>query len=469
MVTQKLKIISLSLLCGITSNAFLFGAAADDHIEKLREISEALVAIADIPQCDDSDCGAWLQAREIFVEDIFKPEDVTRAWSSSFQDFTKNVVRINMIKKQDELCFPYIGTGTLIDVGISDLKGRVVLTCQHCSGIEHANRTYGDSSANTVTQNDQLIAMHSKSSEGSYLEETVHLSITPQCEQSEDEIALINTLEDHQETISSREAIAVTDVYNLVEVVDGKENRRDFCIMILATSVTFGGEVVSGIPLSQPQVMDSDLDTNLIEEDLIHHTELFSKQPFIVIGYGMTGVCQPDYIHFPPLETHVQSDQPEDTNFSPLVVLVQSDQPEDTNFPPLEVHVRSGKLAERQAFLKTLGWNTKKAINLQGIHKTIGDFDEVSGCNCKFRDDAGKEITDEAEIKDEDLKLFKISQQNGASDSYCKAGGGFSGGLVITQNDGGSSYKVFAVYSGPQFTQPRKDWIRTMAIHSMSK
>lgn len=113
MNTSIQKIVGLGLLFGI-------------HSSVVADNAETLTATLD-----------WFKDKQITVGDIFTGADIDLAWDKLCAALTKNVVRINAldIELGTELQLPYIGTGALIDVGPPELKGKVVITCKHCSSI----------------------------------------------------------------------------------------------------------------------------------------------------------------------------------------------------------------------------------------------------------------------------------------------------------------------------------------------
>jgi hypothetical protein len=80
-----------------------------------------------------------LEEAEIYVDSIYKQKAVDEAFATDkwWKDLGKHVVRVNSLMKAGETFLPFIGTGTLIDLGIESLKGRVVITCGHCANDLH--------------------------------------------------------------------------------------------------------------------------------------------------------------------------------------------------------------------------------------------------------------------------------------------------------------------------------------------
>ncbi|MDR2781136.1 MAG: hypothetical protein LBB21_01585 [Holosporaceae bacterium] len=77
-----------------------------------------------------------LENFKIFVDTIYSKGSVDDAWDDNkwWGNLHKHVVRVNTLVQQDGKFYPFVGTGTLIDIGIEELKGRVVITCAHCVG-----------------------------------------------------------------------------------------------------------------------------------------------------------------------------------------------------------------------------------------------------------------------------------------------------------------------------------------------
>ncbi|MDR2812590.1 MAG: hypothetical protein LBB05_02255 [Puniceicoccales bacterium] len=307
MNTNIQKIVRLGLLVGVPFNAIAHSA---------QELAEALCK---------------LRSADITVGNVYTAVDVYRVWHADFISLARNVVRINVLEVQNELSLPYIGTGTLVDIGIPELAGRVVITCKHCSFSN------GDPNGKDILQ--LLGVKYSENAEFGISGEfdvggKTYLSVTPECEHSQEPKPLINTVPDHLETLSNERAIAVRSVYNL--------NAKDFGVMILEKPVKLNGQIVSGFPLGKLNVMNS---LNVIDTKIGNHIN--TPQPSTVIGYGLTGV--PGALG-------------------------------SVGF--LEYAVKNNKLKERQALFMELGWNVKKAIQLRGID---GGY-ALQGCACKQYD-----------------------------------------------------------------------------------
>ncbi|MDR0740106.1 MAG: hypothetical protein LBF34_00115 [Puniceicoccales bacterium] len=346
MNTNIQKIIGLGLLFGMHSIV-----VADD--------TKKLIEALDL-----------LKKDAITVGDIFTEADVDLAWDASYAPLTKNVVRINMLDIENGLLLPYIGTGTLVDVGVSELRGRVIITCQHCSSINIDPNVENIEFTNIETTK-TMKAKHSKQLQGAipgnFLDESKEflLSVTPECERLQ-ENPVINTVDDHKNALQDNptdnysRAIAVTDVYVLDEA--------DFCVMILEKPVKFNGAIVPGISLQKLNVMNLTIDNNGA------HIQTALDETPIVIGYGFTGIKG-------VLSSNIVG--------------------------TLEDAVKSNKLQERQNLSISLGWNIKKAIRLRGI-----DFaGQLQGCICK-----------------------QWGMGSDLQYAYTMAGGAFSGSLIVKQN-----------------------------------
>jgi hypothetical protein len=357
MNTNGLRILGLGLLLGIKSSAVA---------EVARDLTDAL---------------NLLKSREITVGDIYTEADIDLAWHGEFKPITQNVVRVNAVDIENGLKLPSIGTGTLIDIGIPDLAGKVVITCAHCASIDPW-------ASQTIFNNDTNGTFRGKFNINGKI---TYLSVTPECvcTQNPKGSALINTIENYRADLITGKAIAITDVY----VFPGK----DFCVMILEKPVTFNQQIVPGIPLSNLNVIN-----DILVNEAVHVKTTFDETP-IVIGYGYTGVQG-------LLDGNI--------------------------FGSLEDCVRNNKLRERQDFLIALGWNIKKAIRLRGIDAAWGT--NFSGCNCKT-----------------------MQAGNEEQYAYTMAGGGFSGSLVIKgKGERPDNYNVYGIFSGPQWTQELKNFIR---------
>jgi hypothetical protein len=77
-----------------------------------------------------------LKSVKIYANLLYNQAAVDESWAANqwWGDLGKHVVRINLLEKGEEKLIPFIGTGTLIDLGIESLKGKVVVTCLHCVG-----------------------------------------------------------------------------------------------------------------------------------------------------------------------------------------------------------------------------------------------------------------------------------------------------------------------------------------------
>jgi hypothetical protein len=268
------------------------------------------------------------------VGDIFTEEDVDLAWNELYAPLTKNVVRINMLDIENGLSLPYIGTGTLVDVGIPELIGKVIITCQHCSSI------FNDPNVENIKITGTVTAKHSKHSgdenPGKFIDASkiILLSVTPECERLPNSSVnpVINTIDVLASALIKGKAIAVTDVY--------AHDSEDFCVMILEKPVIFNGEIVPGISLEKLNFMNLTIDGNGM------HIQTAPDETPIVIGYGYTGI---------------------------------KGTLDPSKIGTLEDAVKSGKLQERQNLSISLGWNIKKAIRLRGIDLA----GNLQGCVCK--------------------------------------------------------------------------------------
>jgi hypothetical protein len=127
-----------------------------------------------------------------------------------------------------------MNTGSLIDIGIPKLKGRVIVTCSHCAlfSPEESSQWKGQDVSNflklkhlkneTIVISDQFI----------YDSQTTYVSISPKCESLSNKMGmyLAETLYSHK---NANGATYVSVLSDRTED-DGTENKcYDVCVMIL--------------------------------------------------------------------------------------------------------------------------------------------------------------------------------------------------------------------------------------------
>ncbi|MDR0740108.1 MAG: hypothetical protein LBF34_00125 [Puniceicoccales bacterium] len=347
----------MGLLLGIGCNGTMVTASSDrdDLRAEVERVANAFGVLRSESSTEEQKKQAktLLNSKDIIPEACYTQEDIDRAWNGEWAPFAQNVVCVSkrMYKKTDERGRqPKIstGTGTLIDVGIPGLKGRVVVTCAHVVLPNSKDWHKKNNSIKELCLNenggDQIISIGSQKLrhfqqfvDGSvpgvgrfmFNENTIDLGIKAECQQRE---------------ILDR--IQVTDIY----VLNGNDEETscyDIAICILAEPVQYKGVIVPGVELSKLNIFT---ETGRIDAMFPRHHICLERSPGevlpmdkrpVVIGYGQTG----------------------------LGWLVPDD-------------LRSGfSLMQNQSFF---GFWIKKAMILNGLdlYGQGGALQSVLGCNC---------------------------------------------------------------------------------------
>jgi hypothetical protein len=132
--------------------------------------------------------------RKLLASDAVNDVDasVARVNNMLYAELAKNVVRVScfITDQQGKIDDVSIGTGTLIDLGIPGLEGKVVLTCQHCFG-----RGTGGHQSGIIKQGNN-VGFFRKTHEGRI--SNIYLSV----QAAGDSANLITSVNDHKITRS---------------------------------------------------------------------------------------------------------------------------------------------------------------------------------------------------------------------------------------------------------------------------
>ncbi|MDR1303320.1 MAG: hypothetical protein LBJ81_01720 [Puniceicoccales bacterium] len=482
---MQLRIRSISLLLGVSfgraiatdapqGDADTLRLEARQVVEALKRLQDTSGAVSEEERQLDKD---FLHKKDIFPEALYKPEDVARIWTGDLAQFSKNVVQIEKVRcaynasSRIWLADVFSGTGTLFDVGIPELEGRVVVTCAHVAlpefnqGHNIAQLLIGGEVIPFGQQSIVHFFRHSEACPKSFLllEENGNawydeLSVRAECKPGE---------------VSSN--IPVTDIY----VFAGNEEGTvcyDIAVLILEKPVKYEGEIIPGVELDQLSLVDM---TGRIGEEAPRHICLEEspgealpedKRP-VVIGYGVSGGLSDSMLQF---------------------------------FP--EEKARS-----------LLGNGVKKAITLNGLDAVGKDeLQNVKGCGCaslygyrkqellfkrielekkiyedwmKCANDSYKEIQaalaegweniakirreiakgrlGEAKRAKEKIEELVAEYKKGMNEfkekksyySFPRCGEGNSGSFIFRKNDDGY-YDALGILSGPLFTSDIVDFIK---------
>ncbi|MDR3180188.1 MAG: hypothetical protein LBT70_04820 [Holosporaceae bacterium] len=173
------------------------------------------------------------------------------AWSTEWKDFCQCVVRVNSMKENNGKYLPYIGTGTVINLNIPQLEGRVVITAAHVV------------SDNLLLNN---TCFNCKEGLLEFKKEKTYLSVTPEI--TEKDLLMVNMPEEYLKD----EHLKVKQVYiyrNAAGVV------QDTAVLILEKPV---------LNADRKPLAGVDITNNL----LIRNGN-FSNHNRYWIGYGLTG------------------------------------------------------------------------------------------------------------------------------------------------------------------------------------
>ncbi|MDR0968229.1 MAG: hypothetical protein LBL99_01165 [Holosporaceae bacterium] len=357
------KIALVSAILGSLGNCF---AAPEDWEEggKYRRNME------EFGKClENEGCQTYRREKPFFQRDgLYKESDVAAAWSEEWKDTCKHIVRVNILGNtaDDKTVFaPTIGTGALIDIGVPALLGRVVITCRHNIAMDGGNERVESSNMKADASS---LAMQS-GREGLFTMingSSTYLSVTPELTEKDSDPPLINSIDEHQ-----RCRYKVERIYH-------PKSGFDVAILVLEEPIKDEGR-----SLGLREVFSNVWRASEGEDQIVNGQDTKA----FVIGYGMTGVEQP------PQEL----------------------------FGSWGEAVKDRKLSTRQDFLKNLGFNKKKLIDISStLSKSF---------------------------------ITATGQVSGTS----KSGGGFSGSLVIARRKGSAENKYVGILSGVSFTSP---WFR---------
>jgi hypothetical protein len=309
---HKLRILGISLLLSMGYNTVRATASSDEAALKAEavEIDDNLRKwqAAGTSSEEKAVARKFLGKKGIFVEDLYRQEDIDRAWEDDLKEVTQSVVRVN------QECFENYstmdigtGTGTLIDVGLPELQGRVVLTCAH---VAVPNRTleYRYLSISEILKICNTIVPMGTTLQLIHLQASVENVIThkKECfEFNDNKFVRLTITPECQRGIAMNEVL-ISDIY-LLTTNDAEMNSYDICVAILEEPVRFNGEIIPGVPLARLNVM---YDIRVADESPYHlswqgssrNGSINDVSP-IVIGYGNTG-----YDNNPKLSIYLASD-----------------------------------------------------------------------------------------------------------------------------------------------------------------
>ncbi|MDR2806760.1 MAG: hypothetical protein LBB11_01215 [Puniceicoccales bacterium] len=514
-------------------------ATATESLEPLNEDASVLKAeaqaiaahfqtweSAEASSEEKKEAKSFLRLKGIIVEDRYKQSDIDRAWGNSLIAVTRSVVRINKINAKvddNSKCKPTnisAGTGTLINVGILNLCGRVVVTCGHCV-LPGFSSDDGVSSTAVATMGDKILSANSQN-----LQKLIHFSRKPlqsgqnrihppgfNQNKNSNLIRLSITTECQQGQMTN---IPITDIYILAKDQNSKEC-YDICVIILGKPVECNEEIVPGIDLNRLNVITDSI--NVSQESPFHicwkNSNNFSP---IAIGYGNTGIYnEPKSFSYLDRKT---SNFITGSGTKKAIVLRGL----DLNFTNYKQNMKACRCAQ---YLKRIEAEAGNII-LQGalkkcmdrgfkIERLLEDVESQykSASNIKNRIDESKRsiynlqsarsqrfdfvsLKRNYNLAKTQLESVKKKLESMLKDTLkaveeaknslnrgrtmapffagSQAGSGFSGSLVFrvkkdiennedNEDNEDKNYDVFGIFSGPLFTEEIKSFIKNAAHH----
>jgi hypothetical protein len=337
----KNKLMKLWILGINLSLSYNLSMATEDSQESiLEQVTDSVKTwqASEASPAEKEKAKAFFKKQGIKVSSIYKPKDVERAWEKDLEMITPNVVRINILTAEGELRLPTIGTGTLVKAGTEDCQGIFVLTCAHCVFNEYQNWKPKDKPSINTPGTISTYYLERKNFSGKR-----NISVTPEIEQTTEEIPLLNTQKDWEVALKKETAHAIKGAYFFRN--NGDAHLLDICIVVLEKPIMFKSKNIGGVPLNSldPKTQYEEG----AEEKLGHVANINSKDLSVIVGFGLTG----------------------------LAII------KEAIGQTLDQAVGEEKLKERQDLLKLLGWNKKKAVLLQGLD--IMAKQDCAGCRCK--------------------------------------------------------------------------------------
>ncbi|MDR1434848.1 MAG: hypothetical protein LBI77_00375 [Puniceicoccales bacterium] len=462
-------------------------------LEKLRE---------DISKEEKEEAKKFLHSKGIIPEALYTKKDIDRAWSEDWLRVTQSVVPLhamgmNRIEMDGTKVCLWGTTGTLVDVGIPGLEGRVVLCCAHAAlpdffdfRYKHYLRVFQGEESITeelfrdryrcaiVSVNSQDFGHFQRLDLGwfdlGYSIPNFELVIEAECEPGR-----------------PMDFIPVSDIYVLT--VDGGADCYDVALAILERPVEFEGEIVPGIDLNQLNVITDAIE---IGDDMPFHMHLNEFWPDnglsknrcpVVIGYGRTGIPVEAAIS---LEGVNLSEEQERIFFGSGIKKAIVLEGLDLNGQGVCQNMKGCRCAGR------LHGEMKMNLNLleRDLHRNAGNeycnfaakcFEKMKKAQSaeskkiycdrakrwlefaneskeSMKKDRNQSLQEVNEIK-EHLKLMKPFY------AEPRCGNGFSGSLILRKSaNGGENYDVFGILSGPLFTDEIKDFIGNAAQYHLN-
>ncbi|MDR3180022.1 MAG: hypothetical protein LBT70_03945 [Holosporaceae bacterium] len=250
-----------------------------------------------------------LQKYTIDPHFIYTEANVAAAWNGEWKDFCQCVVRVNCLEKTGETCVPYIGTGTVVDLGIPELKGKVVVTATHVVNSDLWNNSF------CTIKNKNKKYFEGTNGLFDFNGQTTYLSVTPEIKEiKESVLPMVDTVAEH----NSAQHLKVEQVYVFRNTI---KKVRDTTILILEKPVCDeNSKPLVGVDI----IGNSEEAAEGEVEDGYFHYNCY------VLGYGLTGVLWSGI-------NNIGS-------------------PEDA--------VKEGLMKERQTLYRRLGFNMKKLTHV---------------------------------------------------------------------------------------------------------
>ncbi|MDR2812320.1 MAG: hypothetical protein LBB05_00800 [Puniceicoccales bacterium] len=439
-------------------------AAIVDNFEKLKTGSaEEKIAARE-----------FLISKSIMPGNLFRQSHVDFVWSDGLRSLTKYVVRV-----RSDNC---TGTGTLVDMGIPRLKGRVIVTCAHvvfpiswdlrrCRSLTQmfdGNRFFEFTDLQTFGH----LGMYRDenfSEKGFFIFE-------------EDTIARLSVVAEPRQG-QTIDRIYVSDIYIFTDNSE-ERNYYDICLLILDKPVVFDEEIVSGIPLDQLKPMGGSL---VIGNTHPYHICLPEERPegelgdwlLIVAGYGLAGIREMPmaYPYLPPdIKRDVFGDgikkaislRGVDLNGVGFKQNILGCRCVDSMHDKLKLDEMEAEFAlhELDYFLNAAKNDFKGAENAfsRCSDSMLGDqgqqewakFAKEQLVSAKERLTFAREraVSIVAELSEKRSSVKAMIPFYGRS----QVGSGFSGSLIVLKGQN-ESYDVLGILSGPLFTSDIKDFM----------
>jgi hypothetical protein len=507
----KIRILSMGLLLSIGYNGVMATDSSDrDALQLARgQVVNAFEALKSGIEEQINTAKELLHSKDIIPEACYTQKNVECAWNGKWAPFAQNVVCVNARKYNEANRQPQFssGTGTLIDLSIPELQGRVVLTCAHVVLPNPKSNENIEELFSAINGGNEVISIglqklrHFKqlifSSGGGPVEgwfsfntDSVSLSVEAECQR--DEVL---------------PSIPVTDIY-LLTGNDRGTNCYDVAICILkesvkykikkslqvkkkfkgktylTTNVEYERKIVPGVSLDK---LNPFTETERIDATPFFHIHLegpsgeilpVDKRP-VIIGYGLTGLGE----SVPDCLVSGFSGEQERSFLGLGIKKVMTLNGLDLNGQGVLQNMKGCDCAEHLRRMVGLSLSSLEGgfrfyeecvNNAELCFQTAGN---ILRKGCKQKAGKGYKLVMEyygraksflGMARSEENALVRlISKCRGyleqfraikASDAAPLAGSGFSGSLVVGEGDDGR-YDAIGVYSGPLFTNGIKDFI----------